>query len=95
MVFDFSVSECLILLKRDKGEIKDNLFYYYKSNDEPVDMKMGIDKYLEIARKVKVFDGWQYALVHEPLNSELTLKRMKHYLPQIFPKNNFDFSDFE
>ncbi|MBS1611286.1 MAG: hypothetical protein JST49_00535 [Bacteroidetes bacterium] len=95
MVFDYSVPECLILLKKTGNVVEDKLYYHYKDNDKAYELNIGIEKYLDIAYKVKGFEGWQYALAKRSSNYEYILKRMKHYLPQIFPKLTYDFSDFE
>ena len=95
LLFDYSVSECGVMLKLENNRIEDNLYFYYMDNEEPIDLGIGIEKYLMMAYKVKAFNGWQYALAKHPSDNGLSLKRMKHYLPQMFPKLEFDFSDFE
>jgi len=95
VVFDKSIPEVLILMKIDKTKIDNRLFFYYVEDDEPTELNIGIEEYMTFAYKVKVFESWQYALNKNSSLHDYTLKRMKHYLPQIFPKLKFDFSDFK
>lgn len=95
VVLDKSVPEVSILLKIDKSRIDNRLFFYYKSDDEPTELDISFEDYMQIAYKVKVFEGWQYALNKNSSGHDYLLKRMKHYLPQIFPKLKFDFNDFK
>jgi hypothetical protein len=78
-------------LKKENGKILDNVWIVYYEGEEMYDMKVTIDKYMELCYKAKGFYDWQFAYLFR--NGE-NFQFMKRYLPMFFPHLELDLSDF-
>ncbi len=92
--FDFNefATACL---KVEDGKLIDNVYLYAGYGEyEPhlYDMKLGIERYIELAYKAKCFNYWNliYCAREDVYNYEL----MKRYWPKLFPQLTPDLEEF-
>jgi hypothetical protein len=85
----WSLTACL---KKENGKVENNL-YLFNAEDPgpPLDMKIGLLRYLELAYQAKLLYHWQYAyLFRDSIHNE----KMRVMLPLIFPHVKLDLSGF-
>lgn len=85
----WSLTACL---KSENGKVENNLYLFNAEDPEkPLDMKIGLLKYLQLAYEAKAFYHWQYAyLFKDSLHNE----RLRVMLPVIFPHVKLDLNEF-
>jgi hypothetical protein len=85
----WSLTACL---KKENGKVENNL-YLFNAEDPgpPLDMKIGLLRYLELAYQAKLLYHWQYAyMFRDSFHNE----KMRVMLPLIFPHVKLDLSGF-
>ncbi|MNJ90967.1 hypothetical protein D3C87_86070 [compost metagenome] len=80
-------------LKKENGKIPDNIWLVHADGRAMYDMKISIEKYLELCYKAKGFHYWQLVYVLQEDAYE-NYELMKRFLPMLFPNVELDLSDF-
>jgi hypothetical protein len=84
------------ILKREEGVIQDNIWIIDLMAKELIDMKIGVEKYIELAYKAKLFQGWQlvYLWRGKRRTESKEYQFMVRFLPKLVPHLQIDFKAF-
>lgn len=89
--FDYQSQITALLMRADK-KITDNIWILDLNAQKLYDMKIGIEEYLNLAYKAKLFNGWQLVYIHKKKTEHYEL--MKRFLPKLVPHLKLDLKEF-
>lgn len=85
-------SRATALLRVENNMIVDNIWIIDLDSRELYDMKVGIEEYLNLGYKAKLFNAWQLVYI---LGQKIEFyELMKRYLPMIAPHLDLDLESF-